>query len=305
MDSVLHWKAASAYPVATIPGIGLARFSEEVFRATNARIQVDCCFGIKKSTPEILKDVCSGSVPLGDLYCGSLSSVDSIFGLGSLPFLSTSPEQSLELLLRARRMFEVRFNDLGAHLLYVSPWPPTGLWSSRDIRVAESFRTLRIRAYDPLSTSLIASAGGSATHLSIGDALLNIKNGSLDAVLSSGDGAAGKEFMKVLPFFFDIRYAAPWSFFVVEKMIYDGLATDMKVIVDEVASRVEKELWTLISKRMQANRNEMIAHGVKVRSCLPSEIGDKLLQQARVSVEQWKDTVGGEAAGVLEAYLSS
>ncbi|MFB9127550.1 signal peptidase [Paraburkholderia dipogonis] len=303
MKNLIEWKAESAYPQATIPGLGLAHFGEKLFSTSNARMSVTCGFEVGRPAAGLLEEVVAGDIQVADLYGGALSSVDPVFGLGSLPFLAATRDDSIELLSLARDLFKTKFHSMGARLLYVSPWPPTGLWSTKDIRVIGDFQSLRVRTYDETSATLVNGAGGEAVHLPIGDAIVGIEKRSVDAILSSGDGEAGRQFRKFLPFFFDIRYATPWSFLVVNSASYEALTPEMQMKVDLTSAETERAMWMLLEERMNANRIGMLTHGVRIRSALPSAVGDMLLEHARIEVAAWRSRVGGTADAVLSTYL--
>jgi TRAP-type C4-dicarboxylate transport system substrate-binding protein len=92
---------------------------------------------------------------------------------------------------RFQRIFEDCLHREGFRLLAIVPMPPTGVWSSREIDSVVSLAGLRIRSYDALSREVFASIGGTATHLPFARLRAALDAGELDAVLSSGDGAAG------------------------------------------------------------------------------------------------------------------
>ena len=63
-----------------------------------------------------------------------------------------------------------------------------------------------------------------------------LADGSLNAVLSSGDGGAGRKLWEYLPYFSEITYSLPLSVASVNQAAYDGLSTDTRAAVD-AASR--------------------------------------------------------------------
>ena len=99
----------------------------------------------------------------------------------------------------------------GAHLLYVTIWPATGLWSRKPIARPADLHGLATRAYDFNSAAIMHLAGPMREFLPFGEAIKRLKAGRLDAILSSGDGGAGRRLWEDLPNFLAINYAIPVS----------------------------------------------------------------------------------------------
>ena len=65
---------------------------------------------------------------------------------------------------------------------------------------------------------------------SFADVLPRIVDGSIEAVLSSGDGGAGRKLWDYLPYFTEIGYAMPLSFGKLSQPLYDGLPADLRTV---------------------------------------------------------------------------
>ncbi|MDQ0054677.1 TRAP-type C4-dicarboxylate transport system substrate-binding protein [Variovorax boronicumulans] len=285
----LQWSGHTAYPRGTLPGIGLHQFAANLFAATSGSVTLNCVYESAGGAAALISKVADGQVDVGDLYCGGLSRIDSIFGVATLPFNSGSSASARAQLAVGRKAYETKFHELGVHLLYVTPWPPTGIWSARQIQSLSDLTGLRIRTYDDLSVRVFERAGAHAVELSIGQALEHIRNGKLDALLSSGDGVAGTLFREYLPHFYDIRYATPISFVVIHKPTYDRLGGNLREIVNRAAFRAERRLWDELDARILENEARMTDEGITMGAQLADEIMRTLLLCARAaSVEERK-----------------
>ncbi len=65
----------------------------------------------------------------------------------------------------------------------------------------DDLRVLSVRAYDETSAEVMRAAGAKAQILSFADAMPRLKDGSVNAALSSGDGGAGRRLWGYLPNF--------------------------------------------------------------------------------------------------------
>ena len=90
---------------------------------------------------------------------------------------------------------------------------------------------------------------------------------SLNAVLSSGDGGAGRKLWDYLPYFSEITYSLPLSVAIVNKAAYDGLERAISAqAVDAASRKTETELWLVLSTRLQENYARMRQNGVTIDS---------------------------------------
>ena len=126
-------------------------------------------------------------------------------------FWSTSTADARRLADLARPYLAAALQKKGLRLLYLTPWPPSGIWSKAPLKTPSDLSGLSIRTYDRISSEVFASAGAKATSISFADTMPKLVDGSINAVLSSGDGGAGRELWKFLPYFTEITYSLPLS----------------------------------------------------------------------------------------------
>ena len=305
MQNAIHWNAASAYPEGTLPGIGLSRFANELHILSGARATVECRHELPLQATSILDAVRRGDFQIGELYCGALSTVDRLFQIGSMPFQSSTRASAMQLLAVARPHYEQTFETLGVRLLYVSPWPPTGLWTREPVHSMTDLERLRISTYDDMSADVVRSAGGQAVQMPIGEALSRLRDGQLEGVLSSGDGAAGQRLGKYLRCFYDIKYATPISFAVMNAELYHGLAVDQRRLVDQAAQTIERSLWCDLDGRIRQNHRHMMAAGVQVFSDVDARLKQALWEGGHKAINQWEQGACDQTASILGEYFPS
>lgn len=305
MQGAIHLNAASAYPEGTLPGIGLSRFAKKLREISCSQATVERRHDLPLRATAILDAVRRGDFQIGELYCGALSTVDMLFQIGAMPFQSSTRASAMQLLAVARPHYKQTFEAQGVRLLYVSPWPPTGLWTREPVHSRVDFEKLRISTYDDMSADVIRSAGGQAVQMPIGEALNHLRDGQLEGVLSSGDGAAGQRVGKYLRCFYDIKYATPISFAVMNTELYHGLAGDQRRLVDHAAQVVERSLWCDLDGRVRQNHRRMIAAGVKVFSDLDAKLKQALWEGGHKAINHWEKSACGPTASILGEYFPS
>src|SRR2546428_600665 len=82
-------------------------------------------------------------------FMGAVGSFDPIFELHSLPFLASTPTQGRVLAEVARPAYEAAVARRNQKLLFLSPWPPAGLWTKTPVTTVDGLKGLRVRTSDP------------------------------------------------------------------------------------------------------------------------------------------------------------
>ncbi|NCE88447.1 signal peptidase [Pseudomonas sp. Q1] len=295
---------ATEYPETSMPGEGLATFADEVIRRTRGGIipkpTFDASAGFKSS--EMLDAIRDGKVQIGDAFGGALGQVDPIFLLPSLPFVATSIDQARRLADMARADYARAFEVQGQHLLYITPWPSTGLWSRHPIETIDDLQGLSIRTYDETSAVVMRTAGATAQNLSFTDAMPRLADGSVNAVLSSGDGGAGRKLWKYLPYFSAINYAMPLSFTTINATTWQAMTPDQRDVITVAAKVTEEKQWSRLGQRLAENTARMRANGVIIQSHPAPAIQEALRKAGFGTLKIWQSRMGPHG-GVLKKYL--
>jgi len=299
------WDMATEYPQSAMPGLGVTTFAKHVAEKSAGKLRIrpsfDASGGIRSAG--MLAAIADGRVQAGDAFAGALEAEDAIFALPSLPFLVTSIADARRLADLARPFLAAALQNKGQRLLYLTPWPPSGIWSKSPVKTPSDLAGLSIRTYDKTSSEVFASAGAKAASISFADTMPKLVEGSINAVLSSGDGGTGRKLWEFLPYFSEITYSLPpLSVASVNQAIYDGLTPDLRDAVDTASRQTEIELWLALSTRLQENYQRMRQNGVTIDSS-PAPAVVATLQSGAVAAQQaWCTRSGPTCPQVLEAF---
>jgi TRAP-type C4-dicarboxylate transport system substrate-binding protein len=298
------WDMPTEYPENAMPGVGLAAFTKHVAELSAGKLTIKPSFDAKAGIKSagMLAAIAEGKVPAGDAFAGALEAEDPIFALPSLPFLVTSIADAKRLSDIARPHLADVLEKKGLRLLYLTPWPPSGIWSKTPLKTTSELSALSIRTYDKTSSEVFLGVGAKAASISFADTMPKLVDGSLNAVLSSGDGGSGRKLWEYLPYFSEITYSLPLSVAAVNKTVYDGLSAEQREAVDAAGRKTETELWIALSTRLQENYARMRQNGVTIDSN-PSPAIIEALQSAAVTAQRaWCSKSGPICAQILDAY---
>lgn len=296
------WQMASEYPETSVSGIGLATFGRLVAEHTSGAVTTVNAFdnALKVSSGEMPNAARQSRITGGDAFAGPLEAVDPVFGLPSLPFVAQSVEAANAINSRARGLYEKALRAQGLKLLYITLWPPTGLWSDRPVNKADDLRTLAVRTYDDNSAEVLRAVGASAESLPFSEVMSRLKDHKLNAILSSGDGGAGRQLWNYLKYFTAINYAIPISIAFVRMETFEALPSDVQKQVEAAAEETERLQLANLSNRVSENYQRMRANGVMIAEPAAADVLATLNAAAQKPIESWKARAGGEAATIAE-----
>jgi TRAP-type C4-dicarboxylate transport system substrate-binding protein len=258
----------------------------------------DASKGIKSA--DMIDAVQARKVDAGDAFAGALAAKYPLFGVSSLPFLADSLSKARNLNKAARPAYEKLLAAHGQKLLYTTPWPASGIWSKQKLDSVAALKKLSIRTYDATSQDVMQKAGARAQNISFADAMPLIASGEVNAVLSSGDGGAGRKLWEHLPNFAEINYAMPISVATMNLQAYQALDARTRRAIDQAAAQTETEQWKRIDGRLQQNYANMRKNGVAINPSVPLPVQRALKDAAADSVKNWKAAAGPEAAAILK-----
>ena len=298
------WRIANEYPASSMPGEADSHFARLVAEKTGGRLLIepvpDAKSGLK--TREQIAAVASGAWAMADSFGGALSDEDPLFLLSTLPFLAVSSADAKRLFDIARPAYERRFAARNQKLLYISPWPASGIWSRARLPDTAALAGLKIRTYDKTSSDIFNRAGSRAEVISFADLPARMAAGEINAVLSSGDGGAARRLWDQLKVFTEINYAIPLSFATVNLDAWRRLDPATRAAVEAAAGETSDRQWQAMQGRVEQNYARMRSNGMAIVSPASTELLAALRRTADGAIAEWAQRSGDEGRSILEAY---
>ncbi len=294
------------YPANSLPGEADRAFADLVAARLSAKLVIrpvpNAASGLRSR--DQVAAVAEGRVAMADTFGGAIADLDPALAILSLPFLTPTIADARQLLDLAATRYEAAFAKRNQKLLFVSPWPASGLWTARPVDGLAALKALRVRTYDSTGTALFRSVAASAEVISFADLEPRLAAGSVDGVLSSGDGGAGRKLWRYLPQFAAINYAIPLSFGTINLDAWNRLDPETRTGLEEIGRQVSERQWAAMTGRVEANYSTMRENGMTIAAPISAELVAALQAAAAPAIAAWAEQAAPEDREIIRRYRS-
>lgn len=295
---------SNEYNANSIHAQGDSYFIERVRELTGGSVNITLHTGgaLGFNSGDHFYAVADGAVEIADTLSGTMSGIDPIFLLSSLPFIVDGVDDARRLYEIAKPHYEAVFEDNDQILLYASPWPASGVWSKTAINSQADLRNLRIRTFDRNGTETFRNVGAAPVSLSWGDVVPQLATGGITAVLTSAEAGANGSFWEHQDHFAAIQYAIPLNMVHMNKRAFDRLDAAQQSAVLEAARLTDLHNWKAVETRTEENYQTLNQHNVTINDPVSSELFDALSQAASSVVENWLNSTGDRGQAIFAEF---
>ena len=300
----LNLDLVNEYPATSLPGEADSFFAATVAKELAGKLTVrpisDARSGL--NARQQFSAVSLGTVAMANTLGGALSQFRPALALAALPFQTPTVAAARRLFDMAAPRYTEVFAQLNHRLLFVSPWPASGLWTTRPVGGPEDLARLRVRTYDVTGTAVFSRLSARAEVVSFADLEPRLADGSIDAVLSSGDGGAGRQLWRRLPCFAALNYAVPLSFGTINLDLWNGFDAEIRARLEAAGQATTERQWAAMAGRVEQNYQTMRQNGMIITDPVPVPLVGALQAAAAPAVEAWLETAGAEDRAILARY---
>ncbi|MEQ8255891.1 MULTISPECIES: TRAP transporter substrate-binding protein [Roseovarius] len=296
------WDMPTPYPDATFHTVNIAEFAKDVEEATGGDLAIKVhSAGSLFKHPEISKAVRSGQVPAGEFFLSLLANDNPVFGADSLPFLATSYDEAQALWAAQEEVITQLLDEQGLMPLYAVPWPPQGLYTTKEITSVDDLAGLKFRTYNATLEQFANLAGAAPTQVEVPDIPQAFSTGRVEAMITSPSTGVNSKAWDFLTHYTDIQAWIPKNIVVVNKRSFRRLDEDTQTAVLEAAEAAEARGWEMSKSEAEEMTQVLKDNGITVVE--PSEELTTGLQEIGAQMlEAWKEEAGETGQQLLDAY---
>jgi len=302
----MKWDMANEYGPTTVPGAADQRFANLVKEKSGGRLEIVNQFGgaINVKSKDMLDAIGTGALPLGHFPIQAASGADALFLVSNLPFIAQTAAESAILQDVLRPHLDALLKKNGQMLLYMTFFPPVGVWSKQPLATIADYKAVKLRTNDPISTTIFQKVGAAPLQLSWTDMLPQIQTGGVQAVHTSTSGGVLGQLWESLPYYNDVGTALAINVAVVNTDMLNKLAGPVKDAVLAAAADVGVWARSEMIRRIDEETALIRSKGGKIveYASFPPEYFATFKTVSKPIIEDWLAKTGATGKAILDEF---
>jgi TRAP-type C4-dicarboxylate transport system substrate-binding protein len=296
------WDMPTPYPDGNFHTKNVVMFTQDVAKATNNSLQISVhSAGSLFKHPEIKRAVRQGTAPIGEILESLASNEAPVYGLDSVPFLTTGYESAHKLYMAQKPYLEKQLASEGLILLYSVPWPPQGIYAKKEIKSVDDLKGMKFRTYNAMIGRIAALVGAIPTQIEVPDLPTAFATGRVDVMITSASTGVDTKAQDYLTHYMDTQAWQPRNIVFVNKQAFDKLTPAEQKAVKDAAKTAEDRGWKMSLEEMTVKTAALKAAGIKVVTPSP-ELKAGLAKVGATITAEWEKSAGADGAAMLAAY---
>jgi TRAP-type C4-dicarboxylate transport system substrate-binding protein len=296
------WDMPTPYADGNFHTKNVIQFTQDVAKATNGSLQITVhSAGSLFKHPEIKRAVRQGTAPIGEILESLASNEAPVYGLDSVPFLTTGYDSAHKLYMAQKPFLEKQLASEGLILLYSVPWPPQGFYAKKEIKSVDELKGMKFRTYNAMIGRIAALVGAIPTQIEVPDLPTAFATGRVDVMITSASTGVDSKAQDYLSNYIDTQAWQPRNIVFVNKEAFDKLSAAEKKAVTDAAKVAEERGWKLSIEEMTIKTNALKAAGIKVTEPTP-EFKAGLAKVGATITAEWEKSAGPDGAAMLAVY---
>jgi TRAP-type C4-dicarboxylate transport system substrate-binding protein len=276
-------------------------FADDVRRRTGGAIDIEPSGESTMTDAEIIDAVWSGDMQVGSVFLSNMSNLSPLYELDTIPYLATTFDEAWKLWGASQLQTEQLMNEQGFTLLFVTPWPPQGIYSQHRLTSVADLAGLRLRIYSAPEAKLAELLGAKPVTVPMAEVNDAFNEDRVDAMISSSATGVAKKAWEFATYYYDLRAFVPKQVVIMNKAVFDGLDQSIQSAIQAAASTAGVRGWQASLSTGSRQTEFMRAAGLAV-SDPPPRLMDGLSKISVLMAADWGSRVGAVGTEIIETY---
>lgn len=282
----------------------MRQFAKDVSEATKGKLDIvihpeDTL--VKQ--PDAKRAVSTGQINIAEFLLSLHSNESPIFGVDSVPFLTTDYASNRKLADAARPFIADRLAKQRIRLLAIEPWPPQALYANREVNSLADLKGLKFRAYNPITARMAELMGAQPVTIQQAELAQAFSSGLVQTMITSPATGVDTQAWDFISHFYDAKAFITWNSVIVNEAAFQKLDKDAQSALIQAAKDAEDRAW----KRAPEVTLELIEtlrkRGMKVQEPGPT-LKKELADVGERMVAEWLKAAGDEGRKIVDAVRS-
>jgi len=298
----IKWTLPSAYPADNFHSQNLEAFAKDLAEATGGKLSIKVYPNASLLPVSVIKRaVQMGRMQIGETLISLHDNEDPTFGIDVVPFLATSYDEARKLWEASKPLVERKLAEQGLMPLFAVPWPPQGIFASKEINEIADMNGLSWRVYNASTQRIAQIVGAYPITIQAADLKQALATGLINAFMTSGATGYDVKAWESMGYFYDTQAWIPKNVTIVNRAAFDQLDKSTQETMLKVAAAAEARGWWRSQDKTKWYTEQLAAHGMKVLP--PSRALKTELQRIGERLTgEWLMRAGADGQAVIEAY---
>jgi TRAP-type C4-dicarboxylate transport system substrate-binding protein len=280
----------------------ILQFTQDVKTGTDGKLDIvvhpeDSLF----KQPEVKRAVQAGQIEIGEWLMSLHSNESPIFGVDSIPFLSTNFEDNAKLLRAARPVLEERLKKQGMRLLFVVPWAPNSFYTQKEVNSVADFKGAKFRAFNPITGRLAQLMGSVPVTVQQSEVSQAFTTGVVQAMITSPATGVDTQAWDFVKYFYEVKAMSPWNITVVNEKAFSRLDKKSQDVLLAASADAEKRGWKRAPEVTLELVDKLKSRGMIIKQ--PSDqLKGELKKISETLISEWSASAGDEGKNILTTY---
>lgn len=292
---------ASANPPTNFQTVDLDRFIADVEKRTSGAVKITHHSNASLfKMNEIKRATQRGQAAIGEVLQGTMVNEFPLLGFDAVPFLFDNQEDGLRFWREIRPFVEKELNKQGLTILYVHPWQPQGLYSTKEVKSIADLKGTRFRAHSPLFAKYAQAVGAQPLSIPYTELSQAIMTGGVDTMMTGITAAADLKFWKTMPYFYDVQSCFTYSMIFANIEKFNAIPENLRSEIRKAAAAAEDRAGPIVIGITRDQMRSVAESGMKIQPVDPKLKAD-MKAQAKGLIDDWIREAGPEAERALKA----
>jgi TRAP-type C4-dicarboxylate transport system substrate-binding protein len=298
----VKWTLPSAYPADNFHSQNLEAFAKDLAEATGGKFSIKVYPNASLLPVSVIKSaVRMGRMQIGETLISLHDNEDPIFGIDVVPFLATSYDEARKLWEASKPLVERKLAEQGLMPLFAVPWPPQGIFASKEINEIADMKGLSWRVYNASTQRIAEIVGAYPITIQAADLRQALATNMIDALMTSGATGYDVKVWDRMSYFYDAHAWLPKNVTLVNRVAFDQLDKSAQESMLKAAAAAEVRGWWWSQEKTKWYTEQLTAHGIKV--LLPNPALRTGLQQVGERLKgEWLMRSSAEGLAIIDAY---
>lgn len=301
-----RWQFATPYPDGNFHTVNLRGFVKEIEDGAPGRLAIQVhSNGSLLRMPEIRRGVQTGQAQLGEILLSAYGNEDPFLEVDGLPMLVTTFEQARVLNRLQKPYVEARFARQGITLLYMVPWPQSGLYSNVALTSLEQLRGTKFRTFNAVTQRFATLIGATPTLVQVPELAQAFATGVVNAMVTSAATGVDAQAWDFVRHFVPVGFTRTKNAVFVNTRAFQSLPAELQTLVRTAAATAETRGWEVAAREERERQAVLASRGMVVTDPAPPQLITELQRVGDTLVQEWVGRAGEDGAKLIAEYRAA